>query len=339
MGCRHNWTVSYSTGGKVCSKCSARISGVNAGKIKRKRDGRGGSRAVWIIIGLVLLGVGGGIRWAATEGIPMATDAVDDAAGTITETVNEMAPDAERVIADAVDMADVVADTITDTVTEVVDDPEAITGMVIDLLPDAVGPYVLQPGEEPPEPRASLDVPIQSKPSHDRADSPPDMPDPPGSSVFEQSRHVRGGAAFDADVERHILDITNKYRLLEGLDELGRMDIIDSVAKGHSQDMAERGYFDHIGPGGMDPTDRGMAAGYDCRKDYDSYYTYGLAENIYMIDWVGRKGAGDVAADTVTAWMQSPGHRANILEPSYDSIGVGIAINDQGEMYATQNFC
>ena len=44
--------------------------------------------------------------------------------------------------------------------------------------------------------------------------------------------------------------------------------------------MSNRNYFSHDTPEGLDPTDRGNNAGYTCRKDFGSYYTEGLGENI-----------------------------------------------------------
>ena len=141
-----------------------------------------------------------------------------------------------------------------------------------------------------------------------------------------------------SDVEYYIHLYTNEHRAYGGLHPLTRVAIIDGIARGHSEDMAARGYFEHDTPEGLDPTARGNAAGYDCRKDYGSYYTYGLAENIHYASGMGG-GASDLARHTVSDWMQSPGHRANIMDPAYDRIGVGVAISGGGTIYATQNFC
>ena len=102
--------------------------------------------------------------------------------------------------------------------------------------------------------------------------------------------------------------------------------------------MADRDYFDHDTPEGLDSTARGKAAGYDCRKDYGSYYTYGLGENIHYTSGMGGT-TKDVARYTVLEWMQSPGHRDNIMDSAYDKIGVGVAIDGGDTVYATQNFC
>ena len=141
-----------------------------------------------------------------------------------------------------------------------------------------------------------------------------------------------------SDVEHHIHLYTNEQRTYGGLHPLERVSTIDGIARGHSEDMMSRDYFDHDTPEGLDPTARGKAAGYECRKDYGSYYTYGLGENIHHV--VGRGGtAKDVAQYIVSEWMQSPGHRANIMDSAYDKIGVGVAVEGRSGVYSTQNFC
>ena len=113
---------------------------------------------------------------------------------------------------------------------------------------------------------------------------------------------------------------------------------------------------------GRGPTDRALASGYNCRAyRADGSYTYGLSENIHQLhrvtSWENR-GAGwrplgftfatdqDMARALVEDWMDSPGHRANILDPQARHIGVGVYIKETvkygrwvGEtVFATQNF-
>lgn len=153
-----------------------------------------------------------------------------------------------------------------------------------------------------------------------------------------------GGTSYVAmelnasDIEHHIHLYTNEQRMYGDLHPLERVPAIDGIARGHSEDMAARNYFDHNTPEGLDQTARGKASGYDCMKNYGSYYTYGLGENIQH---VGRMDgtAKDVARYTVSEWMHSPGHRANIMDSAYDRIGVGVEFDGRGGMYATQNFC
>ena len=112
--------------------------------------------------------------------------------------------------------------------------------------------------------------------------------------------------------------------------------------------MARADYFSHTNLRGQSPSDRGAAVGYDCCKDYGSYYTYGLAENIYQA-WLysqywTRNGVivskdyyelEELASLVVDGWMNSPGHRENILNHSYGVEGIGIAISADEQVYVT----
>ncbi len=125
-----------------------------------------------------------------------------------------------------------------------------------------------------------------------------------------------------------------------------------SIARAHSSDMAAHGYFGHVNLQEMDPTARGAAAGYTCRKDYDTYYTYGIAENIFATyrygsvlflgtsavdhDW---KTEEAIADETVDAWMNSPEHRDNILDRGMVREGIGVAISKDDLVFVTQDFC
>ncbi|WP_431780253.1 sigma-70 family RNA polymerase sigma factor [Streptomyces chumphonensis] len=103
-----------------------------------------------------------------------------------------------------------------------------------------------------------------------------------------------------------VVDLVNAERARAGCGPVRHNDRLDTAAARHSADMAARDYFDHTDPDGDDPGDRISAAGY-------SWSTYG--ENIAR----GQQSASDV----VTAWMDSPGHRANILNCSFEEMGVG----------------
>jgi uncharacterized protein YkwD len=94
---------------------------------------------------------------------------------------------------------------------------------------------------------------------------------------------------------------------------------LTQAAQGHSADMARRGFFDHTNPDGKSPGDRITAAGY-------RWSTYG--ENI-------AKGQ-PTPASVMKSWMNSPGHRANILNCKFAEIGVGVV--KSGGPYWTQVF-
>ena len=88
--------------------------------------------------------------------------------------------------------------------------------------------------------------------------------------------------------------------------DLAHNDKLQCAARGHSLDMVERDFFDHVSPDGGQMTDRASAVGYD-------YYV--LGENIAM----GHTNAKEV----VDGWMTSDGHCANIMSPEFLELGVG----------------
>ncbi|MFJ6631825.1 sigma-70 family RNA polymerase sigma factor [Streptomyces sp. NPDC091376] len=104
-----------------------------------------------------------------------------------------------------------------------------------------------------------------------------------------------------------VLALVNAERSKAGCGPLRGNDKLATAAQRHSADMAARGFFDHTSPDGTDPGDRITAAGY-------RWSTYG--ENIAR----GQQSPASV----MDSWMNSPGHRANILNCSFKELGVGI---------------
>ena len=153
-------------------------------------------------------------------------------------------------------------------------------------------------------------------------------------------------------LEERTHELVNAERVERGLQPLEHVDEIRLIARSHSNDMAARGYFGHKSPEGLDPTDRGQEEGYDCRKNYGSYYTWGLGENIAAVplfganrvvngrivshDWFTLEG---LAQEAMKVWMGNKKHRENILDASYDRAGTGVAMAKDGKVYFTQNFC
>lgn len=114
--------------------------------------------------------------------------------------------------------------------------------------------------------------------------------------------------------------LVNKERAAAGCGPLKEDAQLRNAAQGHSDDMARRAYFSHTDPDGGDPGTRTTAAGY-------RWSTYG--ENIAM---------GQQTPESVmNSWMNSPGHRANILNCSFKDIGVGVHQGPGGPWW-TQNF-
>ena len=174
------------------------------------------------------------------------------------------------------------------------------------------------------------------------------------------SHKYPGGSPLNRrEVEKWVVEFTNEKRTNSGLQPLRDDDAISDIARAHSEDMARLGLLSHD-IGGNDPTERAMAAGYNCRAHIGGgWYSFGLSENIYeyprVIQWrgLGRsyrptdyiRDAEAMARELVAGWMNSPGHRDNILDKDSRRIGVGIAIRETPEygyshetVYATQNF-
>ena len=124
--------------------------------------------------------------------------------------------------------------------------------------------------------------------------------------------------------EQRVFDLTNEQRQQAGLQPLQMNDKLDRAADAHSEDMALQHYFSHNSLDGSPASDRVKKEGYN-------YSTFG--ENI---------AAGQTTPeDVVQGWMNSPGHRANILNPNFKEIGVGYyyLANDSGyHSYWTQDF-
>jgi len=152
-------------------------------------------------------------------------------------------------------------------------------------------------------------------------------------------------------LERNIHDLINRERRKHGLSPLAWNDTLSSIARKHSQDMSMRNYFSHDTPEGYDLSYRNRQAGYSCAVHGQGNIYYMGAENIFQnnlydrvvfmdgvahYDW---NNGGKIAESTVHGWMNSQGHRKNILTPHWKSEGIGVAISPDDKVYITQNFC
>ncbi|NNU26989.1 CAP domain-containing protein [Isoptericola sp. JC619] len=175
-----------------------------------------------------------------------------------------------------------------------------------------LGPAIVVDGERSTEEVAPA-VRVQPAPSP--------TPDPRAAS--EKPGDEGSGRADGEDpagaAAAAVLELVNAERADAGCGPLRQDPELDALATAHSQDMRVRDYFDHTDPDGLTPWDRADAAGVS-----------GLAaENIAV-------GQRDAAA-VVQAWMDSPGHRANILECSHTRHGLGKEPG-QGGPWWTQVF-
>jgi len=152
------------------------------------------------------------------------------------------------------------------------------------------------------------------------------------------------------ELKKQIHDLINEEREKRGLSALAWNDKLSVIARKHSQDMANRNYFAHSDPEGHDFSYRYQQEGFNCEVRVGSYIYMG-AENIFQnnlyssvtyyggipsYDW---NSQDEIAESTVQGWMNSPGHRQNILTAYWKSEGIGVAISDDDKVYITEDFC
>jgi uncharacterized protein YkwD len=137
-------------------------------------------------------------------------------------------------------------------------------------------------------------------------------------------------------VDAATLCLVNRERAGQGESPLRVDAALACSAQRHSDAMAAGDYFEHVGPSGDTPVDRMRACGYRL----SSSVGYEAGENIaWGTLWLA------TPRSIVSAWMASPGHRANILDARYRDTGIGVSAHplsslahgQRGAMY-TQDF-
>lgn len=130
-------------------------------------------------------------------------------------------------------------------------------------------------------------------------------------------------------IEQFVHEETNKRRSDHSVGTLGYSQHLSAIALQHSRDMAERDFFDHTSPDGDSADDRYRTFGHDDRSS---------GENIACIPFDPTTSAREAGHSVVDEWMNSRGHRENILRDQFTKEGIGIYFTPDGSMYATQNF-
>lgn len=124
----------------------------------------------------------------------------------------------------------------------------------------------------------------------------------------------------NASMENQLINLVNKERSSRGLQTLGKVDLLTEVGRGHSADMFKRGYFSHTSPEGKNVSDRALDKGY-----------------IYLV--IGENLAYAPSVELAhKGLMDSPGHKANILSPEFNKIGIGIMDGGVYGLMVTQVF-
>lgn len=125
--------------------------------------------------------------------------------------------------------------------------------------------------------------------------------------------------------ERIAFELINQKRAENGLEPLTWSDDLASIARIHSQNMAQLNFFSHRGQDNKMVSDRADAAGI---KKWRA-----IGENIAF-----NRGYGDPISKAVDLWLNSPSHRHNLLDENWKETAVGVAIGADGSFYFTQVF-
>ncbi|MFF7392643.1 CAP domain-containing protein [Streptomyces scabiei] len=167
--------------------------------------------------------------------------------------------------------------------------------------------------------------PSEKKPAEDtdkgsqKTKTPSDKPTKEKEKGKEKDTTSPAELSSETQAEAAVLLLVNEERAKAGCQPVAANSDLAKLAEAFSEDMALRGFFDHTDPDGSDPWDRAATLGIT-----------GLGgENI---------ARGQATAEAVMeAWMNSPGHRANILNCDFKTLGVGVHLGDGGPWW-TQDF-
>ncbi|WP_405826695.1 CAP domain-containing protein [Streptomyces sp. NBC_01390] len=154
------------------------------------------------------------------------------------------------------------------------------------------------------------------------SEAPKTTPAPTPTKSKEKARQQSSApvtVSAQAAAEAEVLQLVNEERAKVGCSAVSANSALQDLAEAFSEDMAARDFFDHTDPDGLSPWDRADKAG----------ITSLGGENI-------ARGQADAAA-VMEAWMNSPGHKANILNCDFKTLGVGVHFGSGGPWW-TQDF-
>ncbi|TYR79188.1 hypothetical protein FZC66_16365 [Priestia megaterium] len=160
---------------------------------------------------------------------------------------------------------------------------------------------------------------IQIQQPSAQAQAPKQQAQAPQAEAKPQQAEKTAEAKDVSEFEQQVAELVNQERQKQGLKPLTLDKELSDVARTKSKDMMDKGYFDHNSPTYGSP--------FDMMKQFGIKYT-AAGENIAK----GQKTPEEV----MNGWMNSDGHRKNILNPNFTHIGVGFVEGDS--TYWTQMF-
>ena len=141
--------------------------------------------------------------------------------------------------------------------------------------------------------------------------------------------------ATTASAEAEFIQRINAERVKRGLNALTLDPLLMETARNHSRDMAERDYFSHHSPAPAAKTPMLRYVRDLENSGGEQPASMLVGENIYYCSVFTKDFNVKYSHQ---ALMDSPGHRANILEPRYQKVGVGVYIDPIGQFYVTEMF-
>ncbi|MFD5231065.1 CAP domain-containing protein [Streptomyces qaidamensis] len=178
------------------------------------------------------------------------------------------------------------------------------------------------PTKTPDKPEKTQETQETTPEKKKPAAPPSEKPDSTPSRTATKAPKAPGASAAlagESAAAAQVLSLVNEERAKVGCSPVAANSALTGLAQSYSEDMAARGFFDHTDPDGRTPWDRAEKAGISNLG----------GENI-------ARGQADAAA-VMDAWMNSPGHRANILNCDFKTLGVGAEFGSGGPWW-TQNF-
>lgn len=194
-------------------------------------------------------------------------------------------------------------------------DAASATGVMPSATPSADAPVSASPTKSAAESR-----PATSASTRAASPTKPTKPTRTPAATTGGGSGGSGGSSGESGEESAVLALVNKERAAAGCGALTANAKLSAAARAYSDTMARSGVMSHTGPDGSTMTTRVEAAGYGWSR---------LGENI-------ARGQADAAA-VMNAWMNSPGHKANILNCDFREIGIGLHKGDGGPWW-TQDF-
>ncbi|PRR81331.1 CAP domain-containing protein [Clostridium vincentii] len=180
--------------------------------------------------------------------------------------------------------------------------------------------------ETPQTPTTQTPTPT---PTPTQTTTPTQTPEPtpaPAPTTNDNSGTTATEGDYLAKVEDEIFTATNNERAKAGLQPLTRNNTANGYARSKSLEMLNLNYFDHKSPTNGYISDIAKRDGWKYSR---------VGENIYTMTGSSASSASGTAINN--SWMNSPGHKANILNKDYKEIGIGVTYRNN-KLYATQIF-